>query len=260
MEGSSTRGNAIREAAYLRRVAALEQSGQYDEAVRVLEKAIALAPHKASHCVRLAELYRAQRKLEPAIGAMKRAIELDPCNPTPQEALLQMYVEAGQLDEAIGEAKRILKRNPRSLFALDMLALAYLQKGLLGRALQVTARLTQLNPTDAANHFKKGVLFQQVGDFARAIEEFTRAIELDPEAEMSEQAREAVVALDGHQLRQIATLAAEDRLFLAKLLRDPESAVAERGFVLSFSGILALRQIDFTTLSDFGQDSQRYYH
>lgn len=259
-QGSSSRGTAVREAAYLRRVRSLEQMGMYDEAIQTLGKAIALAPGKASHCIRLAELYRAQRKMMPAIRAMKRAIELNPSDPSPQETLLQMYLEAGELDDAIRESKLIIKRHPKNLFALDVLGLAYLQKGFLDQALQITTKLIHLNPRDAANHFKKGVLFQQKGDCGGAIEEFSRVIDMEPESEMSEAAREAVTALDGYQLRQIITLASEDRLFCAKLMRDPELAIAERGFILSMTGLLTLRQMDFANLQSSGSDSQRYYH
>jgi len=255
---SNSRGNAVRAAAYVRRVASLERQGLYDEAIKVLEKAIALVPDKISHRIRLAELYRAQRKMESAIEELKRAIELDPCNATTQEALLQMYVEAGQYDEAIIGSKGLLRKYPKNLFALDVLGLAYLQKGLLDEALQVTSRLVHLDPLDSANHFKKAVLFQQKGDCARAIEEFTRVIEMDPDGEMSDDARQALAALDSYQLRQIAILAGEDRLFMAKLLRDPEEAVRERGFVLSYAGMLALRQIDFPSLAASPQDQQSY--
>lgn len=257
---TNTRGNAIRTAGYLRRVTALERQGQYDEAIQIMEKAIALAPEKASHRLRIAELYRAQKKIDDAIGELKRAIELDPMNPTPQEALLRIYVEAGHLDDAILESKGLLKRHPRNMFALDVLGLSYLQKGLLGEALKVANKLVRLDPSDSANHFKKGVLFQQMGDAARAIEEFSRVIEMDPDGEMSDDAREALAMLDGYQLRQIATIASEDRLFLVKLLRDPEMAVRERGFVLSYAGMMALRQIDFGSISLGGPDQQRYYH
>lgn len=249
-----------REAAYLRRVSTLERKGLYDEAVQALEKAMALVPDKASHCVKLAELYRAQRKMREAIKAVKRAIELDPVNPSAQEWLLQMYLETGQLDEAIRESKRLIKRRPHNLFARDVLGAAYLQQGLVDKALLVTSELVRLNPTDAANHFKKAVLYQQKGDIARSVEEFMRVVEMDPDSEMADAALEAVMALDAYQLRQIATLAAEDALFHAKLLRDPERAVAERGFVLSMLGLLTLKQIDFLTLPSQGQDPQRYYH
>jgi tetratricopeptide (TPR) repeat protein len=255
-----TRSVASKEAAYLRRVTTLEQQGLFDEAVQTLEKVIELAPSKASHCVKLSELYRAQRKLEPAIQAIKRAIELDPCDQTAFEALLQMYLESGRIDEAIGESKRVLKMHPRNIFARDVLGVAYFQKGYLDKALVVTTELIHLDPMDAANHFKKAVLFQQKGDVVRATEEFSRVIDLDVDGDISEAAREAIAVLDGYQLRQIATLATEDSLFLTKLLRDPESAVIERGFMLSLSGMMGLKQIDFETLPKQPRDPQRYYH
>lgn len=258
--GASVRGNAVREAAYIRRARLLEQSGQYDEAIGIMEKAIELSPEKASHRLMLAELYRAQRQVEPAISAMKCACELDPKDATCQEALLQMYVEFGQFDEAIGECKRILKTQPSSVLALDVLGLAYLQQGYFDKALRIATKLIHLNPADSANHFKKAVLLQQKGDCARAIEEFTRVIDMEPEGEMSEAARQAVMVLDGLQLRQIATLAADDRLFYAKLVRDPELAVAERGYCLSMSGLFALRQMDFDTINGELGDQQKYYH
>lgn len=259
-DNSSTRGNSVRAAAYLRRVTTLARQGNYDEAIQTMEKAIALAPDKPGHCVRLAELYRAQRKMDQAIQAIQRAIELDPCNPSPHEALLQIYVEAGKYDEAINGSKGLLKKHPRNMFALDVLGLSYLQKGMLDEALQVTARLVHLDPMDSANYFKKAVLFQQKGDCARAIEEFSRVIEMDPNGEMSDDAREALASLDEYQLKHIATLATEDRLFLMKLLRDPVMAARERGFVLSLAGMMALKQIDFTSLTKHGNEQQRYYH
>ncbi|MEN6519971.1 MAG: tetratricopeptide repeat protein [Armatimonadota bacterium] len=259
-DNSSTRGNSARAAAYLRRVTTLARQGNYDEAIQAMEKAIALAPDKPGHCVRLAGLYRAQRKMDKAIQAIERAIELDPYNPSPQEALLQIYVEAGKYDEAISGSKGLLKRYPRNTFALDVLGLSYLQKGMLDEALQVTSRLVRLAPLDSANHYKKAVLFQQKGDCARAIEEFSRVIEMDPDGDLSTDAREAIASLDEYQLRQIATLATEDRLFMMKLLRNPDGAARERGFVLSVAGIMALKQMDFTSLSSHGSEQQKYYH
>ncbi|MBI2844904.1 MAG: tetratricopeptide repeat protein [Armatimonadetes bacterium] len=257
---SRAKGSATREAAYLRQVGALERKGLYDEAIQTLEKAIAISPFKADYRIRLAELYRAQRKMDPAIEALKRAIELDPVNANPREWLLQLYVETGRFVEAIDESKKVLKQHPRSVLALDVLGLSYLQIGLIDKALQVTSRLIRLDPTDAAHYFKRAVLFQQKGDAALAIQSFSRVLDLEPDDEMARDAIEALASLDSYQLHHIATLAAEDRLFYLKLLRDPENAVQERGFVLSPSGMMTLRQIDFRSLYEPGQEQHRHYH
>ncbi len=259
-DNAGNAGRRGRESAYIRRARQLERGGQYPEAIESLQKAMEIAPDKASYCLMLAELYRAQHMIEPALEAVKRACELDPEDSACQEALLQMYIEYGRLDAAIVECQRILKSQPKSVLALDVLGLAYLQQGYFDKALRITTKLIHLNPTDSTNHFKRAVLLQQKGDCARAIEEFTRVIEMEPDGEMSEAAGQAVMVLDGLQLRQIAMLAEDDGLFHAKLIRDPEMAIAERGFVLSYAGTMALRQMEFDTVVDMEQNRQNYYH
>jgi tetratricopeptide (TPR) repeat protein len=208
----------------------------------------------------LANLYRAQKKLEPAIEAMKQAVEMDPRNPGARESLLQIYLESGRYDEAINESKVLIRRHPRNLYARDILGVAYLQKGLIEKALHVTNELIHLDPMDSANYFKKGVLFQQKGEIGKAIREFSRVVDMDPDGEMSDEAREAIASLDGYQLRQVVTLAIEDPIFRTKLRRDPESAALERGFLMSYSGILALRQIDVDDLPNLEPGLQNRYY
>jgi tetratricopeptide (TPR) repeat protein len=255
-----SRSTASREAAHIRRARALEQRGQYDEAIESLQKAIALAPQNPKHVIRLANLYKAQHKLEPAIEAMKKAIEIDPRNPGARESLLQIYLESGRYDEAITESKVLLKRHPRNLYARDILGVVYLQTGHIDKALQVTNELIHLDPMDPSNHFKKAVLYQQKGEIGKAVQEFSRVLEMDPDGEMAEEAREAVTALDSYQLRQVVTLAVEDPIFRAKLGRDPESAVLEKGFLLSYSGVMALKQIDLGKLPLIEQGLQNRYY
>jgi hypothetical protein len=92
-----------------------------------------------------------------------------------------------------------------------------------------------------------------------AIQEFIRVLELEPEDEMGADAREAIEALDGHQMRQILMLATEDMVFRAKLRRSAEEATRERGFALSFAGIAALQNVDFDSLAEL-QRSTGYPH
>lgn len=262
-QNASTNSESLKTsvAAHLRRVSTFEQQGMYEEAIETLKKVIDLAPDNAKHCIRLARLYHAQRKFEPAIAAMQKAIDLDPRNTGAQESLLQIYLEIGRYDEAIDSGKKFLRRYPRNLYARDILGVAYLQKGQIDEAMHVTNELINLDPMDAGNHFKKAVLFQQKGDFARAMQEFLRVLDMDPEGELAEESREAVAMLDSHQLRQIVVLAAEDPVFRAKIIRDSQSAIAERGFTLSETGMLSLNHIAFDSLQgEPDQPQQKYYN
>ncbi len=257
---NSERSNASKAAACLRRAETLESKGEYDRAIDLLEKAISLVPDSACHHIRLSCVYRAKHQILDAIQEMERAVELDPLNPCPQELLLQLYVETGRYDDAIDGSKLLLKLQPRNMFALDVLGLSYLQKGLIDEALKVAHRLVVLDPRDSVHHFKKAVLYQNKGASARAIEGFSRVLEMDPEGSISEDARAALEMIDSNQLGMIAALATTDSVFLEKLKRNPESAIQERGFVLSRTGIATLKQVDFGLMKPDPQEMHTHYH
>ena len=242
----------------MKRANSLAQRGLYDEAIAQVKEAIAIYPAEPKCSVQLASLYRARNMIGPAIEAMKKAVDLDPSDSNTNEQLLQALIELGRYEEAIKLSRRMLATFPKNLFARDVLGIAYLQQGKIDESLQVTNELIRLAPGDPAHHFKKAVLLQQKGEIAQAMSTFTRALDMDPCGDMADDAREAIAALDSYQLRQILTIAVEDMVFRTKLVRDPESASMERGFLLSSSGIQTLRQIDIETLP--GDAQNRYYH
>lgn len=250
--------SSARLSSLMRRANSLAERGMYDEAIAHVKEAIAICPQEPKCSVQLANLYRAQNKMGPAIEAMKKAVALDPKDSGTQEQLLQALVELARYDEAITLGRKLLAAFPRNLFARDVLGIAYLQQGRIDESLKVTSELIRLAPADPAHHFKKAVLLQQKGEIAQAMSAFTRALEMDPGGDMADDAREAIAALDSYQLRQILTIAVEDVVFRTKLILDPESASNERGFKLSSSGIMTLRQIDIESLP--GDAQNRYYH
>ncbi|MDO8588295.1 MAG: tetratricopeptide repeat protein [Armatimonadota bacterium] len=252
------RKKTLSDAAHLRRAADCESRGQYDAAVRSMLKAIRARPDKADSWTRLGGLYRQLSRLDLAIEMYKKSLDIDPDDSLTQEALLQSYLECNRYSEAIDHSKLLLKRWPRNIYARDVLGVAYMQMGLVDKAIRITDELIRLDPTDPSNHFKKGVLYQQKGEIGMAIKEFARVVDMDPESSISEQAREAVASLDTYQLRQIVSLASEDNVFRTKLARDAESAALEKGFVLSYTGLTALRQMSFENPPD--GDSPKYYH
>jgi len=243
----------------LKRAAAYEKRGQYENAAASLIDALAANPGNAGSWSRLGNAYRALAKMDLAVGAYLRSVEINPEDSETQEALLQAYLEVGRYTEAVAHSKRLLKTWPKSIYPRDVLSVAYMQMGLIDKALRITDELVRLDPTDATNHFKKAVLFQQKGEIGMAVREFGRVVEMAPESSIAEQAKQALSSLDSYQLRQIVSLAAEDNVFRAKLLRDAETAASEKGFVLSYTGILALRQICFDNLPD-DESIHSYYH
>jgi tetratricopeptide (TPR) repeat protein len=246
---------------YLDQASKFQEDGQVTRAIAEVMKAARVSSEKGPVYRNLARLYRSRRKMDDAIEAIQKAIKANPRDTESREMLLEMLLELGKFEQAIVEAKNLLRISPRSMSARDVLSIAYLQIGLLEKAIQVTNELITLDPTSAANHFKKAVLFQQKGEVGSAIHEFGRVLEMGAELDMANEAREAIDTLDSYQLRHIVMLAVEDYIFRAKLIHDPESAAMERGYYLSYSGMSALKQIQFDDLTDvYSEWKQKYYH
>lgn len=257
-EPGRNRADSARHTDLMKRAGELAEKGLYDEAIDNIKEAMAICPRNPECNIQLANIYRAQRRIGPAVEAMRAAMEIDPLNPNLQEQLLKTLLELERYDEAISTSEKLLKLHPRSVLARNVLGIAYLQRGMLDKALKSTNELIRMSPSDPAHHFKKAVLLQQKGHVSDAMMSFLRSLELDQSGVISDDAREAIAALDGYQLRQILTLAVEDAVFRAKLAIDAESAIIEKGFRLSRGGILTLRQLD---ISDLPTDPQiRHYH
>lgn len=239
----------------LRRATSLAQKGFVDEAALLVENTLSIEPENPKSLLQLAGLRRTQGRLDDAIDLARRALEVRKRDISTQQLLLQLYLEAGRYQKVIDYGKTMIRMSPRNLYARDVMGVAYLQLGMLDKALQVTNELVHLDPTDASNHFKRAVLFQQKGELGKAIREFDRVVDLDPEAEIADEAREAISWLDTFQIRQIVGLAMEDGLFRAKLVRDAEQAATERGFFLSVGGMSALKHLDLEGLLDPYSDS-----
>lgn len=245
----------------LREAERLEDEGRLAEAANCLEAIVEAVPRSVTGLRRLAGIRRGQGRLEDAIDLARRAVELRKSDYWSQELLMQLYLEAGDYQNVIDSGKLLLKHSPRNPYLRDVMGVAYLQLGLLDKALQVTSELIHLDPLEPSHHFKRAVLFQQKGEIGKAIREFTRVVEMAPDAEIADEASDAIAWLDSFQIRQIIGLALEDQFFRTKLLRDPEEAVTERGFILSLTGMATLKHIDFEHLLDPSPDADNpTYH
>ncbi|MGQ9808083.1 MAG: tetratricopeptide repeat protein [Armatimonadota bacterium] len=249
-EARKRRSIRQRVSALARKAETLASRGLLDSAARRLEEALEMDPSNSGVLLQLAGVRRSQGKLNEAIRLAATAVERSERDVDARQFLLQLYLEAGEYRRAIDCGKSLLKLSPRNLYARDIMGVAYLQLGQLDKALQMTNELIHLDPTDPSNHFKRAVLFQQKGDVARAIREFDRVVDLDPEADIAEEAREAISWLDTFQIRQIVGLAMEDAVFRTKLIRNAEEAAAERGFYLSGMGVATLRHLILEDLLD----------
>lgn len=259
---TTTTGNTdAREARGLRRADALAASGRRDEALAALKRLLRDVPGSTRARLRLATLLREARRGPEAVEVLRAAIERAPRDPAPREAIAETCLEMGLLDDAIAHGRALLRLAPRSLFARDLLSAAYLQRGMLDASLRVADEMILLDPSDPDNHFKRGVLLQQQGRLGPAVRSFERVLSLSPDSEIADESRAALEIIDGHQIRQIITLAVEDVPFRIHLRRAPAEAVSGRGFSLSENGLFALSHLRFDDLPPAPPGWQHYrYH
>ena len=226
----------------------LNSSGAFEEAYKLANQASRRKLNRTDLMKRLAEIYRTQRKQIPAIRLLQKAIQLDPADFTVHEDLLRILLDSNRFGDAIDVCERLIAIFPKHIIARDVLGISYMQMGFIDKALRVTDELIRLDPTSAHHHFKKAVLLQQKGAIAPAMASFLRVMDMNFDAEITDEARDAIEMLDKYQLKQILTIASGDCIFRAKLVLDPISASQEKGFILSHNGMSILAHLDLNSV------------
>jgi tetratricopeptide (TPR) repeat protein len=112
-----------------------QMEGEYDRAIELYEKSIALQPTAEAHTF-LGWTFHFQGKLEEAIEQCKKAIEIDPEFGNPYNDIGAYLIELHRYDEAISWLERALdaKRYESRHFPHFNLGRAYIAKELYGRA------------------------------------------------------------------------------------------------------------------------------
>jgi tetratricopeptide (TPR) repeat protein len=182
-----------------------------------------------------------------AIRTLKRALKLnsetDSATIPLLLALAETHLGAQDWDAGAKVCREILAREPRHHAALELLATAHLQTNQLKAAIEVMERLLLISPRDPLHRLKLATLMQLQGALGASSREFQRVLETHGEFPFTNDATEAVEALDRLQTQQILMMAAEQNQFRLKLERHFDAALAEGGFHLSESGRESLRHM-----------------
>ena len=125
----------------------LNARGDYDQAMRMIEKAVALEPNNAEYLRQLAKGSGARGQPEKAISIMKEAMRLNPYyNQFYIRYLSVAYRRAGRLNEALNAAIRLLDYKPVYIAAHRELAVTYAIMGDMDKARTHAKILLQLRP------------------------------------------------------------------------------------------------------------------
>lgn len=236
----------------------LERKGETKRAMLLLKKGLEKIPDSTALWFTLGQLQRNTGQIREALKSFERVLKLGHDTPLLRETMGQICSEIGLTDKAMEHVFKGLEQDPENPNLLDLLTFIYLQKGRARDALQVIQRLVRLAPTDPVTQFKLATLHHQLGNYAQAVMAYQRTVALAPETELAKEAQQILEILDRHQLEQVFVLSMEDPIFRVKLIRNPQEALREKGFLLSDSSLEIIYNTDFSQIPKRHGTSQRF--
>lgn len=158
----------------------LRAMGRHEEALAAYEQAIRLNPSSASAYTNKGVLLLVLKRREEALAALEQAIRLDP-------ARAMLYNNQGGILNDLGRFQEALSALDQAIRLDPSLALAYVNKGSalhnLGRreeALAVYDQAIRLDPQLDDAHYNKGRLLDELGRYEQALASYDQAIRLNP--------------------------------------------------------------------------------
>jgi protein O-GlcNAc transferase len=156
-------------------------AGQFDAALDLIGKAIAIDANKPSYHCNLGNARRALGQSDAAATSYRRALSLQPSYPEAQNGLGNALVDLRQPAEAIASYRRALALQPNYPEALSNLGAALTAADQLDEAVTCYRRAVALRPDFALAHNNLAGLHVKQGRLDDAVIGYRRAIALNPD-------------------------------------------------------------------------------
>ncbi|MDA2935990.1 O-antigen ligase family protein, partial [Patescibacteria group bacterium AH-259-L05] len=155
----------------------------FEDAERVLQKALELSPSRQQTYFELARIEIIRRNYDKAIELLEKTVKLDTEVKESQFNLSVAYLADGQLEKGIEAAERAWELNYRwwenAAFMLQLVQ-AYIATGDYNKAIQQYRWTLYIKPKDANLYFKLAQIYVKTGNNENAQESAEKALEFDP--------------------------------------------------------------------------------
>jgi protein O-GlcNAc transferase len=169
--------------ALLRQAQAAVQEGQTNEAIALLQRAVALDPKNAKLNFHLGNLLALRGDIAVAIAAYERALEAAPAHAELRVNLGITLGHAGETAKAERCFDEVLRSQPGHIGALGNFAQSLFRRDQFAPALALYDRLLVAMPQAGVEIWNnRGVCQQRLGDRAAAEQSFRRALALAPDS------------------------------------------------------------------------------
>jgi tetratricopeptide (TPR) repeat protein len=211
----------------------LGKSGQYNEAMKVFDKAIELNPQNSDAWTGKGLVFEGLNKPEEAMNAYDKALEIDPNDPialqskkalslsntgklsevvTESQDLVSqgaILAQSGQHDKAIKVFDKAIESNPQNSAAWSCKGIILTILGKYDEAIKAFDISTEINPLDSTCWAGKGLAFEGLNKPKEAIKAFDKAIEINPQNSIALKHKSALSKRDLSNTKQPADLNTE---------------------------------------------------
>jgi putative PEP-CTERM system TPR-repeat lipoprotein len=146
-----------------------EKAGRRDDAVDLLEKAVAVRPSDGALTGALSSLYARTGDPAKAEAMLNARLNANPTDVAIRSALASLYLEQKKYDDAIAEYTRVVAERPADAAALNNLAWLYQQKGDLAKARGLAEQATAAIPGAAEVEDTLGWILLAQGEAGKAL-------------------------------------------------------------------------------------------
>jgi protein O-GlcNAc transferase len=157
------------------------QKGEHDNAIELINKALAIAPSAAMYS-NLGIAIQAQGNLDKAIECFREALLLDPNHAKAYNNLGMALGDQGKLGAAIESFVQALSLEPAYATAYYNLAVTLQDHGRLNEAVECYQQAVAVDPQYSAAYFNLGNTLHEQGDREGALQSFQKALALDPDS------------------------------------------------------------------------------
>jgi tetratricopeptide (TPR) repeat protein len=157
-----------------------KDSGEYDKALELLDRAIEIKPSSTESFTARGLVHRGMGDADAAMEDLDRAVELDPAYPLARLNRGELLLDLGRGDLAIDDLEVFLAANPDYLPARRMAIRALVETGRHEAALEHLNAIVRMRP-DYQAYLNRGVTLGHLGRNEEAAADFTHALEYRPD-------------------------------------------------------------------------------
>jgi protein O-mannosyl-transferase len=166
--------------AYLHRGVAFDKLGQFENAIKDYNIAIALNSEYYQAYNNRGVVLEKLGQFENALKDYNMAIALNSSHDQAYNNRGVVLEKLGQFENAIKDYNMAITLNPSNYEAYDNLGVLYGNTGSIDKAIENFNKSLAVNPNNVNANYNRGLLYFSVGQYDRALDDFNKTLQLEP--------------------------------------------------------------------------------